>query len=67
MHISKSDFENYIRNFLFKELFIDMGWNHVVKNQQIAVDSEVFNLEAVSEKKDFIIFICPPQKDGQEN
>lgn len=64
MFINRNDFEHYIKNFQFKQLFNELGWEHVRKEHQVSVDDRLFRLEAVAEKRDFVIFICEPQ-DGQ--
>ena len=58
MSISRSDFERYIKNFQFRELFNELGWDHAVKKQAVAVKGEVFELQAVAQKKDFLVFVC---------
>ncbi len=65
MSIKKQVFEQYIKNFRFKELFNDLGWDYVVKQHPLAVDDEVFQLEAVAEKRGFVVFVCPPQRNGK--
>ena len=58
MSISRKVFSELISNFRFKELFNELGWDHVVKQVPVAVDNKVYKLEAVAQKKDFMIFVC---------
>jgi len=58
MSITRTDFERYIKSFQFKELFNELGWDHAVKKQAVAVKDKVFQLEAVAQKKDFLVFVC---------
>ncbi len=58
MLVSRKVFSELIRDFRFKELFNELGWDHVVKQVPVAVDNKVYDLEAVAQKKDFIIFVC---------
>lgn len=41
MALSKKEFTRYIRQFQFRELFNDMGWNNDKTNQSITVDTLV--------------------------
>lgn len=58
MSITRADFESYIKNFQFRELFTELGWDRVVKKQAIAVKDAVFELQAVAHKRDFLVFFC---------
>ena len=58
MPLTKKDFSAYIKQFSFKELFNDMGWNNDKTAQHIAIDSINFSLQAVAEKSGFKILIC---------
>lgn len=64
MALSKKEFTRYIREFKFKELFNDMGWNNDKTSQPITVDSLVFTLNGIAEKSGFKILICKPNADG---
>lgn len=64
MSISKNDFANYIRQFSFKELFNEMGWNNDRTKQPIAVDDTTYELQSVAEKSGFRILICNHTSDG---
>lgn len=64
MLIPQTDFEHYIKNFQFKKLFNELGWEHVRKEHPVSVNNRLFKLEAAAQKRDFVIFICEPQ-DGQ--
>ena len=62
--MKKSLFERLIREFSFKELFIELGWDNFSNKLPIAVNEEVFELTGVVEKKGFVILHCPPQPSG---
>lgn len=64
MALSKKEFTRYIRQFQFRELFNDMGWNNDKTSQPITVDTLVFNLKGVAEKSGFKVLLCSPNDDG---
>lgn len=64
MALSKKEFTRYIREFKFKELFNDMGWNNDKTSQPITVDNLVFTLNGIAEKSGFKILICKTNADG---
>ena len=63
--IDKTRFNQLIKNFQFKELFNELGWDSVRKKEQIAVENELYNLEAVAEKKGLVVFACFPGNNGK--
>ncbi|MFQ5628241.1 MAG: hypothetical protein ACE5I1_05725, partial [bacterium] len=65
MSIKRTDFERHIKQFQFKELFNELGWDDVRKAESVAADEQIFALDAVAEKRDFLIFVCSPQNDGK--
>lgn len=64
MALSKQEFATYIKQFQFRELFNDMGWNNDRTKVPVTPDEQVFSLQAVAEKSGFRIFLCPPDPDG---
>lgn len=50
MALTKKEFSDYIKQFNFRELFNDMGWNNDKTKQPIVVDNETYTLQAVGEK-----------------
>lgn len=64
MALDKEVFSNYIRQFNFRELFNDMGWNNDKTTQPIVVDNETYTLQAVAEKSGFKILLCNPLSNG---
>ncbi len=64
MSISKQDFSGYIKQFKFRELFNEMGWNNDKTKQPIIVDDITFSLQAVAEKSGFKILLCNPTDKG---
>ena len=65
MFIKKEVFESYIKDFQFKELFNELGWDTVRKKFSIKVNEQVFELDALAEKRDFLIMQCSPQNSGK--
>jgi hypothetical protein len=64
MNLSKELFSAYVKNFEFKDLFIDMGWNNDRVKKPVVVDSALFVLESVAEKEGFKILHCHPDAAG---
>lgn len=64
MALTKKEFSDYIKQFNFRELFNDMGWNNDKTKQPIVVDNETYTLQAVGEKSGFKIMLCNPQPNG---
>jgi hypothetical protein len=64
MALSKKEFSDYIKQFNFRELFNDMGWNNDKNTQPIVIDNETYTLQAVAEKSGFKILICNPLSNG---
>ncbi len=60
MAITKQVFSGFIRQFNFRELFNEMGWNNDKTVQPISADDVTFTLQAVAEKSGFKILICNP-------
>jgi len=59
MAISKQQFSAYIKQFQFRELFNDMGWDYDRTKQPIIIDDSVYQLEAIASKSGFKILLCP--------
>jgi len=63
--MKKSTFRNYIENFQFQELFIDLGWNHMKGDPHpVRIDETMFYLKPISEKEGFHILLCSPDGEG---
>ena len=66
MQITKETFKQLINGFNFKELFIELGWdNYYVKQPQITLKDETYKIEAISEKRGFVILKCIPNSNGK--
>ena len=63
--MNKSTFSNYIKEFNFKTLFNELGWDNFNNKLPIAVTDDAYMLEGVVEKRGFVIFKCLPDKIGQ--
>ncbi|TAK62801.1 MAG: hypothetical protein EPO24_04630, partial [Bacteroidetes bacterium] len=64
MALSKKEFSEYIKQFKFRELFNEMGWNNDRTTQPIVVDADTFQLTGVAEKSGFKILLCSPTSAG---
>lgn len=64
MALTKTDFAAYIKQFNFKELFNDMGWNNDKASQPVTIDNITYSLQAVAEKSGFKILVCNPTEEG---
>ena len=58
MAITKQDFSGYIKQFKFRDLFNEMGWNNDKTKQPIIVDDITFLLQAVADKCGLKILTC---------
>jgi hypothetical protein len=58
MSIKKSVYSKLIKNFQLRDLFNQLGWNHTTKKESVAVDGQVYQLEAIAEKSAFFVFVC---------
>lgn len=64
MSLTKKEFSSYIKQFQFREMFNDMGWNNDKTTQPIAVDNVTYTIQAVGEKSGFKILLCNPLSNG---
>src|SRR4030067_2067606 len=56
---------NYLKDFNFKNLFIEeLGWDRCNNKIDIVGDGSSFNLSAVAEKHGMVVFACNPLPDG---
>jgi hypothetical protein len=58
MSIKKSVCSKLIKSFQLRELFNQLGWDDTSKKEQVAVDSLVYQLEAIAKKSAFYVFVC---------
>jgi len=64
--MDRQTFTNYIKSFKFKELFNELGWDHVdIPQFNIKINDEIFILTPVAQKRGFIIFHCSPNSQGK--
>ena len=63
MSLSKQTFARYIKEFRLKELFNDLGWDNANAKYPISVESKLFSLTGLAQKKEFLVLLCEP-KDG---
>src|SRR4030042_1259907 len=61
MAIDINRIRNYLKNFNFKNLFIEeLGWDHCNNKLDISLDGSSFSLSAVAEKHGMVAFTCSP-------
>ena len=58
--ISKSQFDQLIKSFNFKDLFNELGWDHFDNVLSIAVGGDALKLTGVAQKRSFAVLHCPP-------
>lgn len=63
--MKKQAFEQYLKDFALKSLFIEMGWDDFDVELPIEIKDKVFNLKGVAEKRGFAILHCPPYDSGK--
>ena len=62
--INKIRFAELLKIFQFGQLFNELGWDHIEKKLTLTIDDDIFSLEAIAEKRGFIIFVCSPNNLG---
>ena len=65
MNLKKDRFNQLIRDFKLRELFNELGWDNVKKKESVIIDEEKYELDAVAEKRNFLIFVCSPDQSGK--
>jgi hypothetical protein len=55
----------FLKEFDFDGLFLEeLGWDNYANNLQVSVNSEIFSLKAIAEKRGMAAFLCNPSGDG---
>jgi len=62
--MNKKHFSKHIKDFDFKNLFINLGWDNYADEISIAVDGSEFNLKGIAQKRGFVIVVCLPEVNG---
>ena len=62
--MNKKHFSKHIKDFDFKNLFINLGWDNYTDEISIAVDGSEFNLKGIAQKRGFVIVVCLPEVNG---
>jgi len=57
MSISKELFSSTIKQFQFKELFNELGWDNFKSKVPVTFDGAIHSLQGIAEKKGFVIFL----------
>ena len=65
MSLDKARFTQLIQEFKLKELFNELGWDRLNKKESVSVSEDIYTLEAIAEKRDFVIFSCSPNRNGK--
>ena len=63
--MKKKAFAEYITNFNFKDLFINLGWDNFNNKLAVAINDDAFQLSGIVEKKGFVILHCSPLANGK--
>jgi hypothetical protein len=62
MPLTKQQFSSYIKDFNFRELFNEMGWNNDNANVPLTISDELFELHGVAVKSGFKILTLQTDK-----
>lgn len=67
MSLSNSKIREHIRNFNFKSLFIELGWDALSGNQNssIQLGNKNFEFQTLTQKSGFQVFLCEVETDDQ--
>lgn len=67
MVVSTNSLRQHLKNFDFTHLFIDeLGWDrHHTQPRVVEVEGETFTLDAVAEKRGFVVYVCGPDSEGE--
>jgi len=63
--ITKESFSDYIKNFDFEDLFIELGWDHFNKEILLQSDDQKYKFQGIVEKRGFTIFQCIPNNGAR--
>lgn len=63
--MNKIQFAKYIKDFDFKNLFINLGWDNFNNEIPMVINECQYNLQGVAQKRGFAIIVCPPEPDGK--
>jgi len=62
--IQKTLFKTLIKNFDFRRLFNELGWNNVNMSESLIIGEKTFGLTGIAEKAGFVVFACSPNENG---
>ncbi len=65
MNRDKVRFTQLIKEFKLKELVNELGGDRIEKTESIAVKEDTYSLDAIAEKRDFVVFSCSPNSNGK--
>lgn len=63
--MNKKQFSKYIKEFDFKSLFINLGWDNFQNVIPVVADDFQYNLKGIAQKRGFAIVECPPDSNGE--
>ena len=63
--MNKKIFSNYIKNFDFKNLFINLGWDNYNNKIPFNIDDVKIEINGIVEKRGFVIVVCSPNANGE--
>lgn len=64
-YINKKLFKEYIENFDFTNLFNQLGWNYINRQDPVKVNDYTFTFNSVAEKSGFRILVCGSDNTGK--
>ncbi len=62
--ISANQFSDFIKNFNFEDLFIELGWDRFNKSMTLKAGEQKYEFKGIVEKRGFTIFQCLPKDDS---
>jgi hypothetical protein len=63
MSLSKQQFSSLIKDFKFREIFNELGWDNDRSKQPIIVEDTTWHLDAVASKSAFKVLICTAENE----
>ncbi|GAC1614967.1 MAG: hypothetical protein NVS4B9_03720 [Ktedonobacteraceae bacterium] len=66
MAVDKQEIQRHLRNFTFKELFNELGWDNPGdrKPLTVACKGQIYTLNPLTEKRGVKVYLCSPDAQG---
>jgi hypothetical protein len=66
MSLNKSQIQQHLRNFNFRQLFIEeLGWDNPPATTEVTVDGQRYALTAIAHKRGMVAYQCPAPDGGR--